>query len=213
MKKVRIVLVDDQNLVREGLSSLIQLSQTLDVVAEANDGDTVIPLLLQHHPDVLLLDIRMPRMSGLDVLRQMQQKKISTPCLILTTFDDHDLVLECIRLGAKGYLRKDVRFETLSKAIASLALGGTWYQPAVTCQIEDSQGEQDTQDDGAVAQLTAIETQTLRLVAAGYSNHEIATALCKSSGTVRNQVSAILTKLNARDRTRAVLKALELKII
>lgn len=213
MSKVRIVLVDDQNLVREGLGSLIQLSCNMQLVAEADDGDTVIPLLQQHQPDVLLLDIRMPKMSGLDVLRLMRQQCINTPCLILTTFDDHDLVLECIRLGAKGYLRKDVRFEALSKAIASLAQGGTWYQPAITCQIEHNQTGLYSQHDRRVSQLSTIETQILRLVAAGYSNHEIATALCKSSGTVRNQVSAILTKLNVRDRTRAVLKALELKII
>lgn len=213
MNKIRIVLVDDQNLVREGLSSLIQLSSTMIVVAEANDGDAAITLLGEYQPDVLLLDIRMPKMSGLDVLRQMQMHNINTPCLILTTFDDHDLVLECIHLGAKGYLRKDVRFEDLSKAIISLAQGGTWYQPAVTCQIEYSQLKSSKQHDKKATQLTITEIQILRLVAAGYSNHEIATALCKSSGTVRNQVSAILTKLNTRDRTRAVLKALELKII
>lgn len=213
MNKIRVLLVDDQNLVREGLKSLIQISGTMDVVAEADDGDVVISELHQHEPDVLLLDIRMPRMSGLEVLKQMQQQRIHTPCLILTTFDDHDLVLECIQFGAKGYLRKDVRFDTLKSAITSLAHGDTWYQPSAICHLEHVQKDVSSQPNERIPQLTSRETQVLRLVAAGYSNVEIATALCKSKGTVRNQVSAVLAKLNVRDRTQAVIKALEHKII
>jgi DNA-binding NarL/FixJ family response regulator len=213
MKQIRIVLVDDQNLVREGLRSLLELNSSIAVVAEAEDGETVVALLQQWQPDILLLDIRMPKVSGLEVLRQMQQQKISTPALILTTFDDHDLVLECIQLGAKGYLRKDVRFAALMQAIKSIVDGQTWYQPAVTCQIEHHPLQHSSTGGCVGPPLTAIEIQVLRLIAAGYSNHEIAAALFKSSGTVRNQVSSILTKLDVRDRTRAVLKALDLKLI
>lgn len=213
MKEIRVIIVDDQNLVQEGLEVLIQISEDMTVVAKANSGAPVLQLLKDHEPDVLLLDIRMPGMSGLEVLKQMQAEGVATPTLILTTFDDHDLVLECIQLGAKGYLRKDVRFDTLTKAVRSIAEGKTWYQPAVTCHAETDQSFKEWENAIEARQLTDIEMQVLRLVAAGYSNHEIATALHKSTGTVRNQVSSILYKLNTRDRTRAVTKALELGLI
>ena len=134
--------------------------------------------------------------------------------LILTTFDDHDLVLECIKLGAKGYLRKDVNFEDLINAIEQLAKGETWLQPAISERVALQRKTLPPQDNALTwqtaqtPQLTKIELQVLKLVAAGYSNHEIADALYKSVGTVRNQVSSILLKLDARDRTRAVLKPL-----
>lgn len=209
---IKVVLVDDQNLIREGLKSLLQLKPGIEVVAEANDGDAVIDLLRRHRPDVLLLDIRMPRVSGLDVLQQLQEAGLAVPVLILTTFDEHELVLDCIRLGARGYLRKDVSFEALTNAIGTLARGGSWLQPAVTCRVEQAR-ESGVYDDAPCDKLSNIETQVLRLVAAGYSNHEIADALFKSVGTIRNQVSSILAKLNVRDRTRAVLKALDLGLI
>ncbi|GAA0373217.1 response regulator transcription factor [Bowmanella denitrificans] len=209
---VRIVLIDDQNLVREGIKSLLQLKPGLNVVAEADDGSAAETLVRQHQPDVLLLDIRMPRVTGLDVLQQFKSAGIHVPVLILTTFDDHDLVLDCIKLGAKGYLRKDVSFEVLTNAILNLAQGKSWLQPAVTCRVEKARDSEDS-PTALIEQLTDIEVQVLRLVAAGYSNHEIADALYKSVGTIRNQVSSILAKLEVRDRTRAVLKALDLGLI
>ena len=213
MTHIKILLVDDQNLIREGIKSLVQLRPDMHVVAEADDGTEVISLIGRHHPDVLLLDLQMPGVNGQDVLRQMQNRNISTPTLILTTFDNHNLVLECIKLGAKGYLRKDVSFEALTNAILSLAQGRTWLQPAVTCRVEKGKEQMRTNDIQLLEQLTEIETQVLRLVAGGYSNQEIADALHKSVGTIRNQVSSILSKLDVRDRTRAVLKALELGLI
>lgn len=209
---VKILLIDDQNLVREGIKSLLQLKPGLDVVAEADDGSEALALALTYQPDVMLLDIRMPKVTGLDVLKQLKAANIQLPVLILTTFDDHDLVLECIKLGAKGYLRKDVSFDALTNAIINLAQGKSWLQPAVTCRVEKARGNQDS-PSALIEQLTDIEVQVLRLVAAGYSNHEIADALHRSVGTIRNQVSAILAKLNVRDRTRAVLKALDLGLI
>ncbi len=205
-------MIDDQNLVREGIKSLLQLKPGLNVVAEADDGSAAETLVRQHQPDVLLLDIRMPRVTGLDVLQQFKSAGIHVPVLILTTFDDHDLVLDCIKLGAKGYLRKDVSFEVLTNAILNLAQGKSWLQPAVTCRVEKARDSEDS-PTALIEQLTDIEVQVLRLVAAGYSNHEIADALYKSVGTIRNQVSSILAKLEVRDRTRAVLKALDLGLI
>lgn len=210
---IRVALVDDQNLIREGIKSLLQISPGIEVVAEADDGDGVIGLIRQHSPQVILLDLRMPRVSGLEVLQQLKEEGIKTPVLVLTTFDDHDLVLDCIRLGAKGYLRKDVSFEALTSAIASLANGDSWLQPAVTYRVEQGKPELDFDDGLPSEPLSSVERQVLRLVAAGYSNHEIADALCKSVGTIRNQVSSVLAKLNVRDRTRAVLKALDQGLI
>lgn len=213
MTRIKILLVDDQNLIREGIKSLVQLRPDMHVVAEADDGTEVISLIARHQPDVLLLDLQMPGVNGRDVLRQMLDRDIRTPVLILTTFDNHNLVLECTRLGAKGYLRKDVSFEALTNAILSLTQGGTWLQPAVTSRVEKSKDQIRANDIQIFEQLTEIETQVLRLVAGGYSNQEIADALNKSVGTIRNQVSSILGKLDVRDRTRAVLKALELGLI
>lgn len=213
MTHIKILLVDDQNLIREGIKSLVQLRPDMHVVAEADDGTEVISLIAKHQPDVLLLDLQMPGVNGQDVLRQIQDRNINTPVLILTTFDNHNLVLECIKLGAKGYLRKDVSFKALTNAILSLAQGKTWLQPAVTCRVEKGKEQIKTNDILVVEQLTEIEIQVLRLVAGGHSNQEIADALHKSVGTIRNQVSSILSKLDVRDRTRAVLKALEIGLI
>lgn len=209
---VSIVLIDDQNLVREGIKSLLQLKPGFTVVAEAADGSAAETLVRQYQPDVLLLDIRMPKVTGLQVLQQFKAAGIDVPVLILTTFDDHELVLDCIKLGARGYLRKDVSFEVLTNAILTMAQGKSWLQPAVTCRVEQARDSK-TAAAPLTEQLTDIELQVLRLVAAGYSNHEIADALYKSVGTIRNQVSAVLAKLDVRDRTRAVLKALDLGLI
>lgn len=209
---VRVILVDDQNLVREGIKSLLQLKPDIHVVAEAIDGEAVMSLLYKHQPDVLLLDIRMPKVSGTDVLQMIKQAGLLVPVLVLTTFDEHQLVLECIKLGAKGYLRKDVSFNELTSAIYSLANGDSWLQPAITSRI-DKLANSRADNSKPYSQLTKIEIQVLRLVAAGYSNNEIADALYKSPGTIRNQMSSILTKLDVRDRTRAVVKALELELI
>lgn len=209
---VSIVLIDDQNLVREGIKSLLQLKPGFTVVAEAADGSAAETLVRQYQPDVLLLDIRMPKVTGLQVLQQFKTAAIDVPVLILTTFDDHELVLDCIKLGARGYLRKDVSFEVLTNAILTMAQGKSWLQPAVTCRVEQARDSK-TAAAPLTEQLTDIELQVLRLVAAGYSNHEIADALYKSVGTIRNQVSAVLAKLDVRDRTRAVLKALDLGLI
>ncbi|GHG06440.1 response regulator transcription factor [Thalassotalea marina] len=216
---ISIMLADDQTLVREGIRSLLQLNANLNVIGEAADGKALISLLEQQLPDVLLLDIRMPVMSGVDVLEYLTKHQIELPVLVLTTFDDHDLVLNCIKLGARGYLRKDVNFDDLTCAIEKLAQGETWLQPAMSERVSklskdlSSELVNDTWQHDYLPSLTKIEVQVLKLVAAGYSNHEIADALYKSVGTVRNQVSSILTKLDARDRTRAVLKALDLGLI
>ncbi|GGO68617.1 response regulator [Bowmanella pacifica] len=212
---IRVLLVDDQTLVREGIKSLLSLSANLQVVGEASDGDQVCQAVDTCHPDVILMDIRMPRMSGVDALRAMRKAGLCSPVIMLTTFDDHKLVLEAVQAGAKGYLLKDVSLETLVDAIETVHGGQTLIQPAVTEKIlQGLQGlQQHFESYETPEPLTEAERKILHLMAGGCSNREIADALFKSQGTIKNQVSSLLAKLGVRDRTRAVLKAIEAGLI
>jgi DNA-binding NarL/FixJ family response regulator len=206
---IKLLLVDDQNLVKMGICSLLELSGNIDVIAQLEDGTGVLAAIEKYQPDIMLLDIRMPNMNGLEVLGVMKEQGVSLPTLILTTFDEHDLVLKCMKLGAKGYLRKDVSLDALMKAIDAVVAGELWIQPAITNHVIENSSFSQTQSTEVIEPLTNSEVQVLRLAAAGYSNNEIAEAIHKSAGTVRNQMSFILAKLQVRDRTRAVLKAIE----
>jgi DNA-binding NarL/FixJ family response regulator len=209
---IKVMLVDDQNLVRKGVRSLLELSAEIEVVAEAADGAEAIRTIPEVNPDVVLLDMRMPGLSGLDVLRDLAGKGTLPPTIILTTFDDDDLVLAGIQLGARGYLLKDVALADLVNAIKTVAEGGSIVKPAVTQRLlkglEHLQNEFSSLDQPDP--LTERETEILRLMAGGYSNKEIANSLGVAEGTVKNHVSNILSKMGVRDRTRAVLKAFEL---
>ena len=211
----KVLLVDDQKLIRDGIKSLLGLSGKVEVVAECADGSTVVDACRQHQPDVILLDLSMPLMNGVQTLAALQQAAIAIPVLILTTFDEHELVLKSIALGARGFLLKDVSLDTLVDAISTLAGGGSWFAPNITERLLTNvrAGNSDFSMPAQLEPLTDKELQILQLMAAGYSNKEIANALFKSEGTVKNQCSAILSKLGVRDRTRAVLLALELGLI
>lgn len=206
---IKLLLVDDQNLVKMGICSLLELSGKIDVVAQLEDGTGVLAAIEEHTPDIMLLDIRMPNMDGLEVLAAMEEHGVSVPTLILTVFDEHELVLKCMKLGARGYLRKDVSLEALMDAIDAVMAGELWVQPAITKHVLDNKEYIQPKSTEVLEALTNSEVQVLRLAAAGYSNNEIADAIHKSAGTVRNQMSFILAKLQVRDRTRAVLKAIE----
>lgn len=213
--KIKVMLAEDQNLVREGLRNLLQLSENIEVVGEVTDGSEILDGLDRHKPDVLLTDIRMPKMNGIDALRAMQEKGIKTPAIILTTFDDHQLVLEGMQAGASGYLLKDVSLDSLVGAIEKVHQGETLVQPAITERILKGLSSMASRSDDAevVEELSPKELEVLRLVAGGYSNREISSAIHKSEGTVKNQVSSILEKLGVRDRTQAVLKAINLGLL
>jgi DNA-binding NarL/FixJ family response regulator len=212
---IRVALVDDQTLVRQGIRGLLELSDKVEVVAEADDGDKAVELVDAHRPDVVLMDMRMPRMNGAEAIAAMSAAGFDTPAIILTTFDDHEQVLEGIRAGAKGYLLKDVSLENLINAIESVAAGETMIQPAITEALLKGLSRQSSafESSDMPEPLTPRETEVIRLMAGGYSNREIAQALSKSEGTIKNHVSNILAKLGVRDRTRAVLKAIEMKAI
>ncbi len=212
---IRVCLVDDQNLVRQGIRSLLELSDNIRVVAEAADGRQAVELVPEVKPDVVLMDMRMPVMSGLEALQALSKAGELPPTIILTTFDDDQLVLAGIRAGARGYLLKDVSLDQLVSAIQTVAAGGSLVQPAVTQRLlsglEHMQNEFVSLD--RPDPLTERETEILRLMAGGFSNKEIANSLGVAEGTVKNHVSNILSKLGVRDRTRAVLKAFELKLV
>jgi DNA-binding NarL/FixJ family response regulator len=209
---IRVMLVDDQNLVRKGVRSLLELSTDIAVVGEAADGAEAIRMLPEIKPDVMLLDMRMPGMSGIDVLQTLAKNNAVPPTIILTTFDDDELVLAGIKAGARGYLLKDVSLEDLVGAVKTVADGGSIVKPAVTQRLlkglENLQTEFSSLD--RPDPLTERETEILRLMAGGYSNKEIANSLGVAEGTIKNHVSNILSKMGVRDRTRAVLKAFEL---
>ncbi|MEE4173841.1 MAG: response regulator transcription factor [Xanthomonadales bacterium] len=212
---IKVMLVDDQNLVRKGVRSLLELSEEIEVVAEAPDGAEAVARIPEVAPDVVLLDMRMPGMNGVEVLRQLKDNDQLPPTIILTTFDDDELVLAGIRNGARGYLLKDVALEELVGAIKTVAEGGSIVKPAVTERLLKGLENHET-DFSALDRpdpLTERETEILRLMAGGYSNKEIASSLGVAEGTVKNHVSNILSKLGVRDRTRAVLKAFELGFV
>ncbi|WP_031571810.1 response regulator [Rheinheimera texasensis] len=209
--RIRIIVIDDQTLVRQGIISLLQLDAEIEVVAEASNGSEVVTLVQQYQPDLLLMDIRMPQVSGIDALHSLQQAGLRVPVLMLTTFDDHQQVLSAMLAGARGYLLKDVALDVLLQAIRTVAVGGSLLQPALTDRILQSRQITDAPQDTET--LSPKEVEVLRLLAAGFSNREIATAVFKSEGTVKNQVSAILSKLGVRDRTKAVLKAIDLGLL
>ena len=205
-----VVVVDDQTLVRQGIRSLLTLAE-IEVVGEAADGEEALAVIADRAPDVVLLDLRMPHRDGLWTLRQLADQGSMVPVLVLTTFDDDTLLLDALRAGARGYLLKDVTLEQLASAVRTLADGGTLVAPSITDRLLRAirSGPSPAGADARPVQpLTSRETEVLRLVAEGCSNREIAGILHLAEGTVKNHVSTLLTKLSARDRTNAVLRAL-----
>jgi len=207
---IRVFLVEDQTLVREGIRSLLALDPEIAVTGEAADGAAAVDAIPSSGADVVLLDMRLPRMSGLEVLRALAAAGALPPTIILTTFDDDELLLEGLRAGAKGYLLKDVSLAELVRAIRDVAAGGTAVHPIASERIV--RGLEAGPDPAfprlePADPLTERELEVLRLMTGGYSNREIANALRVAEGTVKNHVSSILSKLGVRDRTRAVLQA------
>jgi DNA-binding NarL/FixJ family response regulator len=212
---ISVCLVDDQTLVRQGIRSLLDLAGDIDIAAECVDGAEAVKLIPEVKPDVVLLDLRMPGMNGLDVLNTLSARGELPPTIILTTFDDDQLVLAGLKAGARGYLLKDVSLEQLVEAVKTVAAGGSLVAPMVTQRLLAGVGRMHNQFTSLDRPdpLTERETEILRLMAGGYSNKEIANSLGVAEGTVKNHVSNILSKLGVRDRTRAVLKALEIGIV
>lgn len=211
----RVVVVDDQALVRQGIRTLLEIAG-VEVAGEAGDGEEALAAIAEARPDVVLLDLRMPHRDGIWTLRRLREQAArdpdrDVPVLVLTTFDDDALVLDALHAGARGYLLKDVTLEQLTRAVDALAGGGTLIAPSITDRLLRALRAGPAQADARalpIEPLTERELEVLRLMAEGYSNREISDALFLAEGTVKNHVSTILAKLGARDRTRAVLRAL-----
>ncbi|MYN10887.1 response regulator [Pseudoduganella aquatica] len=205
---IRVVLVDDQMLVRSGICGLLELTPDIRVVAEAADGAEAVGVLAQNQADVLLLDVRMPNCSGIELLRREQGRL--PPTILLTTFDDDDALFDGMRAGARGFLLKDISLERLADGIRSVAAGATLFRPALTERTRAAYEKPAASPMELCTPLTSRETEILALMAAGFNNAEIGQALGPSEGTIKNHVSSILSKLGVRDRVRAVLRGLEL---
>ena len=208
---LRIALADDQALVRSGLKALLAGFDTLSLVLEAGDGQALLDALAHTPVDVVLSDIRMPGLDGLGLVRALRERGDRTPVVLLTTFDEAELPLRAAEAGAQGFLLKDASPEDLLEAITRVAAGETLLSPVPTDPVRARYAYRD--QSAPTDTFSEREVSILRLLAGGYSNREIAKAVFLSEGTVKNYVSEILDKLGTRDRTRAVLKAITLRII
>ncbi len=215
---IKILIVDDQSLFREALKTLLNASIEFEIVGDASNGEEALRMVLQHSPDVVLMDLRMPIMDGVEATRRILQMNKPTKVIVLTTFDDDENVFEALRAGAVGYLLKDVSSEKLYEAIKAANQGEYFLLPSITAKVVSefsriSKPAAKHQDAFLPDPLSPREIEIIRLVATGASNKEIAEKLVISEGTVKNHLSSILSKLSVRDRMQAVLKAKELGII
>jgi DNA-binding NarL/FixJ family response regulator len=208
---IRVCLADDQALFRSGVRALLALFEGIAVVAEAEEGEAAVAKVLECRPDVLLLDVRMPRMNGVEVLAALARESALPPTLLLTTFEDDAALIGGIRAGARGFLLKGTTPETLVEAIRTVAAGGTFLHAALT-PSSDVAGMR-VPPLSAADPLTVREREVLSLMTNGLANTQIAAALRLGEGTVRNHVSNILAKLGVTDRTKAVLVALRQRLV
>jgi DNA-binding NarL/FixJ family response regulator len=209
---IRTLIADDQEVVRAGFAALLETQSDFAVVATAADGAEAVRLSREHRPDVVLMDVRMPVMDGIEATRHICADDESPRILILTTFDLDEYVYDALQSGASGFLLKDVPAETMFEAVRVIAAGDALLAPAITRrligQFARLRPRQQARPE-ALAELTPRETEILGLVAAGLSNHEIASRLVLSDETVKTHVSHILRKLDLRDRAQAVVVAYE----
>lgn len=214
---IRILLVDDQRLFREGLRTLLSLSEEVEVVGEASNGQEALTEAARLRPDVVLMDLRMPVLDGVAATRRLHEELPDCRVIILTTFDDDDYVFDGLRAGAVGYLLKDVSHEKLLEAIRATAAGESFLQPSVAAKVVAEFARLNTaappKPAPLVEPLSDRELEILRLLSNGLSNKEIAMQLYITEGTVKNHVTNVLGKLDVRDRTQAAIKARELGII
>jgi DNA-binding NarL/FixJ family response regulator len=214
---IRVLLVDDQRLMREGLRILLELESGLEIVGEAADGQAALEAYADLLPDVVLMDVRMPGMDGVEATWRLRERWPEARVIILTTFDDDEYVFEGLRAGARGYLLKDVSGHDLAEAVRAVAAGGALIEPSVARRVVAEFARMApparAADAGLPEPLSDREREILTLLAQGLSNREIADRLSLAQGTVKNYVTTILQKLGARDRTQAALRARELGLI
>ena len=216
MGRIRIMLVDDQAMFREGLRTLLATQPDFEVVGEAADGAEALRLCPAVRPDVVLMDLRMPNLGGVAATRQLRAAHPDVRVLVLTTFDDDEDIFEGLRAGALGYLLKDAGSAKLFEAVRAAARGESFLQPSVAAKVVAEfarLAEGAPRGEALVDPLSDRELEVLRLVAQGASNKEVAAALHIAEGTVKNHLTNVFSKLGVRDRTQAALKARSLGLI
>jgi DNA-binding NarL/FixJ family response regulator len=205
---VRVLICDDQTVVREGLAAILSTDEEIEVVGLAANGEEAVALANERRPDVVLMDLKMPVMNGVQATRRLRSQQLTVRVLILTTYAEDAWVFEAIRAGAAGYLLKDTRRDDLLAAIKGTAAGKSFVDPAIAGKLMEQVAAAPAPAGQVQAEtLSERELEVLRLIALGYSNPEIAQRLHLSAGTVRNYVSAILQKLGVEDRTQAAVVA------
>jgi DNA-binding NarL/FixJ family response regulator len=214
---IRLLLVDDQRLMRDGLRILLELESDFEVVGEAENGAQALEAYRQLSPDLILMDIRMPVMDGVETTRRLRETDPNAKVIILTTFDDNEYVFEGLRAGALGYLLKDVSGDELADAIRKVAAGGSMIEPSVARKVVAefarlAPATPEAKED-LIEPLSDREIEILKLVSQGLTNKEIANKLFLAEGTVKNYVTSILQKINTRDRTQAAIRARELGLL
>jgi DNA-binding NarL/FixJ family response regulator len=208
---IRVLLADDQELVRSGFRLILDLAEGIEVAGEAADGREAVSLAKELQPDVVLMDVRMPELDGIEATRRLRQAGVESRVLVLTTFDLDEYVYAAVRAGASGFLLKDAPREQLVTAVRTVARGEALLAPAITQRLIERFVARPPLDEAApaLAELSARELDVLRLVARGLSNAEIASELIVGEATVKTHVGAILRKLDLRDRVQAVVLAYE----
>jgi DNA-binding NarL/FixJ family response regulator len=207
---MKILLCDDQAVIRDGLEMLLSLEKDIQVIAVAQGGAEAVELAAQKQPDLVLMDLKMPGVNGIEATRRIRAHFPGIKVLVLTTYDDDEWVFDAIRAGASGYLLKDTPREKIVEAIRGTVAGHSFVDPAVAGKLLNQVASNQTQPASLLTEkLTEREADVLRLVAKGLNNGEIANRLHLSEGTVRNHISAILGKLGASDRTQAAVIAIQ----
>jgi two-component system response regulator DegU len=210
--KIEIIIADDHMMIREGLKQLLELDGTMKVIAEANDGEECLNLLNKKiHPDILLLDINMPKKNGIEVLEYIKQNKIPVKVLILTVHNEVEYLLKAVDIGIDGYLLKDSSYDELKEAIDVVIFGNTYIQPSLLPALNESM-EDYALDKEKIEWLTKRELDVLRLISEGCSNKKISDELTISERTVKNHISHIFRKIDVEDRTQAAVFAIRNKI-
>ncbi|MBN4069394.1 MAG: DNA-binding response regulator [Alkaliphilus sp.] len=213
MEKIKILIVDDHSLVREGLKQILELENDMKIVGEAGDGEEAIVMLNQVKPDIVILDINMPRMNGIQTLRRMKDMDVTIKIIMLTFHEEEEYLRETLNLGANGYVLKDAESESLTKAIREVYIGGTSIPPNImTSDFEKQTTYGRKRDEKGKIRLTKREYEVLTLIAEGISNKEIAGKLFISEKTVKNHVSSIFKKIGVSDRTQAAIYAYKARI-
>ena len=210
---IRVLLADDQPLVRAGLKMFLSAQPDIEVVAEAADGREAVDAAHEHQPDVVLMDVRMPNVDGVEATRHITAAPDAPRVLVLTTFDLDEVVYEALRAGASGFLLKDASEERLTTAIRVVADGGSMFAPSVTRRLIEEFARRPQKRAQHLDRLTVRENEVLRLLARGQSNAEISATLFVSENTVKTHVGRIMMKLGLRDRVQAVVVAYEAGVV